>query len=61
MKTKRFKIGQKVYYIDDTYGRIEGKVVDKTTTSIFIKWEDMKNVIEHPLSWCSDIKISHKK
>lgn len=60
MKTKRFKVGQKVYCIDDEYGRINGEIVDTSSVSIFIKWEDMKQVVEQPISQTSDVRVLNK-
>lgn len=47
-RTYSFKQGQKVRTIDEDDGSIvTGEVIDTTSNSIFVKWEDMNEPVQH--------------
>lgn len=47
---KKFNEGDKVRIYDEVYGWVKGYVTDTTAASVFVRWDDCSEPIEHPLS-----------
>lgn len=60
MPKRKFKIGQQVFTLDPTYGRVNGEVVGTTDKEVIIKWKDCSMPINHPIVNAFDIKINRK-
>jgi hypothetical protein len=58
----KFNIGERVYIIPaEYYPRTYGVVVDTTSHSVFIKWEDQKTPCEMFQDRYCDITVTHTK
>ena len=54
---KKFKVGEEVKTYDaEDKKTIYGKVLEVGEETIYIKWDDLKNPIEHDLTEFDDIK-----
>ncbi len=58
----QFKIGERVYMIPaEYYPRVYGEVVDTTSHSVIIKWEDNPEPCQHFQDQYCDITVTHTK
>lgn len=57
---QKFKIGDNVHIHDHIYGRVNGIVTDTTRDTVFVKWDDCSEPVEHS-STTHEILVNNSK
>ena len=58
-RSYEWQIGQRVKMKDPDDGvMVYGNVTDKTSVTVFIKWDDLREPVEHDQSEYGDIKLA---